>query len=116
MEGGHPAHRQLVEELVDPELPELHCIAVDGAGTAWIANYRSPGISVFAGEGASVPGAALSAAGGWGADLSLVEAYGIAVDAAGDVWVSSSGDNRLIKFVGAAAPVQTPLLGGVRLP
>ena len=91
-------------------------IAVDGAGTAWIANYRSPGISVFAGEGASVPGAALSAAGGWGADLSLVEAYGIAVDAAGDVWVSSSGDNRLIKFVGAAAPVQTPLLGGVRLP
>jgi sugar lactone lactonase YvrE len=91
-------------------------IAVDGAGTAWVANYRAPGISALAGATAVMPGAPLSGSAGWGSDVGLTEAFGIAVDAAGNVWVSSYGDNRLVEFVGAAAPVKTPLLGGVRVP
>ena len=91
-------------------------IALDGAGTAWVANYRGTGISSLAGTSATVPGAALSPATGWGSDLSLTEPFGVAVDAAGNVWVTSYGDDRLVEFVGAAAPVKTPLLGGVRVP
>ena len=91
-------------------------LAVDGAGTAWVANYRAPGISALAGAAAANPGAPLTGIAGWGSDLGLTEAFGIAVDAAGNVWVTCYGDDRLVEFVGAAAPVRTPLLGGVRLP
>lgn len=91
-------------------------IAIDGAGRAWVANYRGAGMTALAGTADTLPGAALSGPAGWGSDLQLSESFGIAVDAAGNVWVSSYGDNRLIEFVGAAAPVKTPLLGGVRLP
>ncbi len=91
-------------------------IAIDGAGTAWVANYRGPGISAFAGASATNPGGALSPAAGFGPDQRMVEAFGVAVDAGGNVWFSSTGDNRLIEFLGAASPAKTPLLGGVRVP
>ncbi len=95
-------------------------IAVDGAGTAWVANYRAPGISAFAGISATNPsanfGSALSPAAGFGPDQQLLEAFDVAVDAGGNVWFSSTGDSRLVEFLGAATPVKTPLLGGVRVP
>ncbi|HEY4382811.1 MAG TPA: NHL repeat-containing protein [Acidobacteriaceae bacterium] len=86
-------------------------IAIDGAGTVWIANYRSPAITELAGAGATVPGAALSPAGGLGADAALLEAYAIAVDASGNLWVSNFGSNVLTEFVGMASPVKTPQIG-----
>ena len=85
-------------------------IAIDGAGNVWIANFRSPSISELAGAGASLPGSALTPAGGLGADAALLEAYAIAVDASGNLWVSNFGSNTLTEFVGLAAPVKTPLL------
>ncbi len=91
-------------------------IAIDGGGAAWVANYRAPGLSEFAGAREAVPGKALSPASGWAPDTGLSEAFGIAIDAAGNVWVSSFGDNYLAEYIGAATPVKTPLLGGVRLP
>ncbi len=91
-------------------------IALDGAGTAWVANYRGLGISSLAGTAAPIPGAALSPGTGWGSELLLTEPFGVAVDAAGNVWVTSYGDDRLVEFIGAATPVKTPLLGGVRVP
>jgi hypothetical protein len=65
----------------------------------------------LAGAGATTPGAALSPAGGLGADAALLEAYAIAIDASGNVWVSNFGSNTLTQFIGVAAPVRTPLLG-----
>lgn len=91
-------------------------IAADGSGTVWVANYRGVGISEFTGAAAAIPGMALSPSVGWGSDLKLLETYGLAIDAAGDVWVSSFGDNRLVEFVGLASPVKTPLLGSTRVP
>ena len=91
-------------------------IIADGSGTVWVANYRAPGITELAGAQATVPGAPLSPTAGWAPDLGLSEAYGIAIDAAGNVWVTSFGDNRLVEYVGAAAPVKTPLLGATRVP
>ena len=91
-------------------------VAIDGGGTAWIANYRGPSLSELAGVASGNPGQALSPAVGWGPDASLLEAFGIAIDAAGDIWVSGFGNNTLTEFVGLAAPVKTPLLGPVRVP
>ena len=91
-------------------------IAADGNGAVWVANYRGPGITEVAGVGSSAPGTLLSPTMGWAPDLTLSEAYGVAIDAAGNVWVASSGDNRVVEYVGIAAPVKTPLLGATRVP
>ncbi len=85
-------------------------IAIDGAGNVWVSNFRSVPITELAGSGASVPGAALSPSGGLGADAGLLEAYSIAVDASGNLWISNFGSSTLTQFIGLAAPVRTPLL------
>jgi hypothetical protein len=86
-------------------------IAIDGAGNVWIANYRSPSITELAGATATTPGAALSPSGGLGADANLLEAYALAVDASGNLWISDFGSNTLTEFVGLASPVRAPLIG-----
>ena len=91
-------------------------IAVDGAGTAWVTNYRAPGITALAGASASVPGAPLSPANGFGADAGLLEAFAVAIDSGGSLWVSNFGSNTVTQFVGMAAPVKTPVLGPVAKP
>jgi sugar lactone lactonase YvrE len=91
-------------------------VAIDGAGSAWIANYRAPYITVLAGANATNPGAVLTPDTGFGKDAALLEAFGIAIDASGNVWVSNFGNNTLTEFVGLAVPVRTPLLGPVATP
>ncbi len=86
-------------------------IAIDGSCNVWVANYRSPSITELAGAGSASPGAALSPSGGLGPDANLLEAYAIAVDASGNLWISNFGSNILTQFVGLASPVRTPLIG-----
>jgi len=86
-------------------------IAIDGAGTVWVANYRSPFLTELAGASAAAPGAVLSPSGGLGTDANLLEAYKIAVDASGNLWISNFGSNILTEFVGLASPVRTPSIG-----
>jgi len=86
-------------------------IAIDGAGTVWISNYRGPSLTELAGSTASAPGTVLSPAGGLGSDAALLEAYSLAIDASGNLWVSNKGSNTLTQFIGLAAPVRTPLIG-----
>ncbi len=92
-------------------------IEVDGAGTVWVANYRAPGISEVAGMGAKAGvGTPLSPAAGFGTDANLLEAFALAIDASGNIWITNFGSNTLTEFVGMAAPVRTPLLGSTRVP
>jgi streptogramin lyase len=91
-------------------------IAVDGAGNAWVASYRAPGLTELAAASAATPGAILSPSTGWGSDASMTESFAVAIDASGNVWVTQFGTNTLTEFVGLAVPVQTPLLGPVRVP
>jgi streptogramin lyase len=86
-------------------------VAIDGAGSVWIANYRGPSITELAGASTAAPGAVLTPAGGLGGDAALLEAYAIAVDASGNLWISNFGSNTLTEFVGLASPVRTPLIG-----
>jgi streptogramin lyase len=45
-----------------------------------------------------------------GGDAALLEAYAIAIDASGNVWITNFGSNILTEFVGLASPVRTPLI------
>jgi hypothetical protein len=96
-------------------------IAVDGVGTVWVVNYRRPSTAgnalvELSGAGATKPGSPISPATGWGTDAGMSEAFGVAIDAAGNVWVSSFATNTLTEFVGMAVPVKTPLRGAVQVP
>jgi hypothetical protein len=86
-------------------------IAIDSMGTVWICNYRGASLTELAGATAADPGSAVSPAGGLGADAGLLEAYSLAIDASGNLWVSNKGSNTLTQFVGLAAPVRTPQIG-----
>lgn len=86
-------------------------VAIDGAGNVWVANYRNPFITELAGANSASPGKALSPSSGLGADANLLEAYAIAVDASGNLWISNFGSSILTEFVGLASPVKTPLIG-----
>jgi streptogramin lyase len=92
-------------------------IEVDGAGTVWVANFREPFISALAGVGSTAgAGTPITPSTGYGSDAALLEAFGLAIDASGNIWITNFGSNTLTEFVGLAAPVKTPLLGSTRLP
>ena len=87
-------------------------LAFDGQDHLWITNGETHSISKFAGtESPEFPGRALSPATGFGLDAGLLHPYGAAVDSSGNLWVSSYSNNKLVKFVGLATPIQTPTIG-----
>jgi hypothetical protein len=88
-------------------------IAMDGASNAWIANTTftppDPGrLSEF-----SNGGTALTPSTGYQSST-MLSPTGIAVDSAGDVWVTNKGNSTVSEFIGAAVPVTTPLAYGVQ--
>jgi streptogramin lyase len=91
-------------------------IAVDGAGTVWVANYQGNSLSELGGPSSTSPGTYLSPANGFGSDASLLDPYGLAIDASGNLWISNSGQNTLTQFIGVAVPVKTPLAGPPQTP
>jgi streptogramin lyase len=91
-------------------------IAIDGAGSAWVANYRAPYLSELSGSTSKTPGTSLTPATGIGGDAGLLEAYALAIDASGNIWVSNLGSSTVTKFIGIAVPVKTPLSGLPKLP
>ncbi len=91
-------------------------IAVDGAGNIWTASFRNSALSQIAGATSPSPGQILSPSAGLATDVNLTEAYAIAIDASGNLWVSNYGTNLLTEFIGLAAPVKTPLIGPPQTP
>jgi hypothetical protein len=91
-------------------------IAVDGAGAVWVANYQGNSLSELAGASSATPGSFLSPSSGFGADASLLDPYGLAIDPSGNLWLTNAGKNTLTEFIGVAAPVKTPLAGPPQTP
>jgi streptogramin lyase len=91
-------------------------IAVDGAQNVWVANYQGNTVSNLQGASGAAPGTSIAGPKGYGAAAGLSLPYALAIDATGSVWVTSSGNDSVLEFVGAAAPVKVPLLGLPELP
>jgi hypothetical protein len=93
-------------------------IAIDGAGNVWVVNrastqfeppYPDSSISEF-----SSSGTAISPSTGYQAGLNI--SLRIAVDGSGNVWVSNATLNTVTEFVGAGAPVVTPIVANLLTP
>jgi hypothetical protein len=82
-------------------------IAIAGDGSVWIANTNST-LANLANNGTPLsPNTGYSGGG-------LDTPTGLAIDSSGNVWVPNTGDSSLTEFVGAAAPVVTPLATAVK--
>lgn len=108
-------------------------IAIDGNDNAWVANFdgTSPRISVLCGGSpGTCPrgkklGDPISPKLGYASSL-LMRLSGIAVDSSGNLWVADNeqttpqptnpGGDGVVEFIGAAAPVMTPMVGPPQQP
>ena len=81
-------------------------VAIDGAGSAWIANGNNTLSVVSSAFAAVTPSTGYQ--NGTGA---ISTPTGIAIDNAGAVWVVS-GSNAVTKILGGAAPATIPLVTG----
>jgi len=86
-------------------------IAVDGNGSVWVANYHGNSITELEGANGVAPGTTLSPATGFGLAAGLSLPFALAVDASGNLWVSSFANSTVTEYVGAAGPAKTPSLG-----
>jgi streptogramin lyase len=91
-------------------------IVVDGGGTVWVTNFLGNSLSEISGASSSAAGTFLSPSTGFGTDASILQPYGLAIDASGNIWVSNFGNSTLTEFIGVATPVKTPMVGPPQQP
>ena len=87
-------------------------LAFDGDGNVWATNYVGNSISEFNSSGTAITGS-----NGY-TNSSLSNVIGIGIDGSGNVWVASNAltNSTISEFVGAAAPVVTPLVANLMNP
>ena len=107
-------------------------IAIDGKDRVWVGGFGRPSIMEICGRQVSAcppgskTGSLLSPAKGF-TNAAMQRMTAVAIDTSGNVWgahnYSSSepirdfvGGNGLYEIIGAAAPVKTPISGGVKQP
>ena len=107
-------------------------IAIDGKDRVWVGGFGRPSIMELCGRQVSAcppgskTGSLLSPAKGF-TNAAMQRMTAVAIDTSGNVWgahnYSSSepirdfvGGNGLYEIIGAAAPVKTPISGGVKQP
>lgn len=84
-------------------------IAIDGAGTVWVANFRGNSVTELAGANFPHPGQTLSPTAGWAPTPTSLQAFALAIDASGNLWITNFAANSITELVGLATPVKTPL-------
>lgn len=111
-----------------PSLTGPWGIAVDGADNVWVAGFRGPSLTEICGrKAANCPkgkrtGDPISPRETGFQSRSLEHLTAVQVDQSGNVWVANNwstgsslaqfvGGGGLVEFIGAAAPVKTPLIG-----
>ena len=100
-----------VVTISGPRLSQPRTVTLDGGGHIFVTNTGSNNLAILTDSNSGAPGTFLSPATGLGVDANLLQPNGVAADASGNLWVASSGDNRLVTFVGLATPVRTPRAG-----
>ena len=87
-------------------------VAIDGLGQVWVANAGNS-VSAFTSTGSAIS----PSTGGYGATSAgqptpYNAPSGIAIDQAGSIWVTNSGNSTVTRIFGGAAPVVAPLVTG----
>jgi hypothetical protein len=104
-------------------------IAVDGDDNVWVANFDGQRVSELCGTRPKYcpphtdTGDPITPASGYGFD-GLTRNTGIAIDPSGNVWLANNwiqvpfqqnpGGHEIVAFVGAGAPLKTPVIGPPR--
>lgn len=91
-------------------------IAIDGANHIWVTNNGNGTVTELTSSGAVLSPFGFTGIAGSGNVALLDNPMGIAIDGAGDVWVSSNGNSSVTEFIGAAAPTVTPLVAQISKP
>jgi sugar lactone lactonase YvrE len=78
-------------------------VAIDADGNAWVTNGGSNSVTELTSSGGLAGYFAPSGA-------NFASPNGVAIDAAGNFWVTNSGGTSVVELIGAARPVQTPLV------
>ena len=84
-------------------------VAVDGAGNVWVANFGG-GLSEFNSSGNPVSGSGAYLGSG------VHGPFSIAIDGSGNIWAPDGNGYTITEFVGAAAPVVTPMVANLKTP
>jgi len=89
--------------------------SIDGVGSDWIV-MSGPGFPATTGilVGLSSAGTVLSSTSGYSFNTGGYNIGGMAIDGSGNVWVT--GGNQVTEFLGAAAPVVTPVAANLGNP
>ena len=82
-------------------------IAIDGAGNAWMPNYRANTVTKLSSAGIILSGTGFYTGGG------LNEPNAIAIDSSGNVWTTNQAGSSVTELVGLATPVITPIVAGL---
>lgn len=82
-------------------------VAVDGAGSVWVANGGNNSVSVFNSTGTAVSGAS-----GFGT-ASVTAPSAVVIDGTGGVWTANRTAGTVTHLFGAATPVVTPASSAV---
>jgi sugar lactone lactonase YvrE len=101
-----------VIQVIGGVLPAApRALAIDGGSHLFIADAFAGGLAERYVSSYAASGAAVGQTPVLGLDAGLKAPAGVAADSSGNVWVTSSVDNRLVDFVGMAVPVSTPHVG-----
>jgi len=104
--------------------------AIDGNGNVWIASFIGQTLTELCGANRSAcppgvgTGQVISPAARGFSNGGLQHLTAVQIDESGNVWVANNwrrivptvGGNGLVEFIGAAAPVRTPLIGPPQRP
>jgi secreted PhoX family phosphatase len=104
--------------ITNDTLTNPNALAIDGAGNVWIANGYSETGTEYNSVVKLAPSGTLAM---YINHQTVARGYlnlptSIAVDSAGDVWLSDGDTNTVTQFVGVATPVVTPLAANLAAP
>jgi len=89
-------------------------VIVDGGGSVWVSNSGGNSVSQFGTGGSAVTGSTGYTSNLGNGNSALNQPTGIAVDAAGVIWVTNGGNNTVTQIIGPGTPVVTPTVNALK--
>ncbi len=103
-----PAGSILLNGQAIPGLAVPGSGTVDAGGQFWAANFYDGTFVGIAGNDSALPAGTALFPKALGKDANLREAYDIAADASGNLWISDAAGDKIVMFFGMATPTATP--------